>query len=190
MSIEHAILGLLSWQPMSGYDLKKIFEEASILYWSGNNNEIYRTLVKLHEEGLVTREVQPQESLPARKVYTITAPGRARLKSWVGSTPEPPQLRHTFLIQLAWADSLAPGELAELLARYEEEVQTLWLMARNQSRPPEAALVPGARTGFLDAAQARTPREALLWQRIQEHEAAFFENELKWVRGLREELEE
>ena len=50
MSIEHAILGLLSWRPMSGYDLKKIFEEASILYWSGNNNEIYRTLVKLHAD--------------------------------------------------------------------------------------------------------------------------------------------
>ena len=189
MSIEHAILGLLSWRSISGYDLKKIFEEASILYWSGNNNEIYRTLVKLHEEGMVTREVQPQETLPARKVYTVTAEGRARLKSWVASTPEPPQLRHTFLIQLAWADALAPAELAALLAKYEDEVQTQWLMARAQPRPPKTALVPGARTGFLDAQQARTPREGLLWLRIQEHEAAFYENELKWVRGLRKELE-
>ena len=189
MSIEHAILGLLSWRPMSGYDLKKIFEEASILYWSGNNNEIYRTLVKLHGEGLVTRQVQPQENLPARKVYTITDQGRAGLKSWVQATPEPPQLRHTFLIQLAWADALAPAELVALLAKYEDEMQTQWLMARAQPRPAESTLVPGPRTGFLDASQARTPREALLWKRIQEHGLSFYENELKWIRELRKELE-
>jgi PadR family transcriptional regulator, regulatory protein AphA len=189
MSIEHAILGLLSWRPMSGYDLKKIFEDASILYWSGNNNEIYRTLVKLHADGQVTRQVEQQESLPARKVYSITTQGQETLKKWVLASPEPPQLRHTFLIQLSWADALSPAELAGLLAKYEDEVQTQYLMACTGPRPSAAALTPNPRTGYLDSAQARTPREALLWQRIQEHERSFYENELNWVRTLRKEME-
>ena len=44
MTLEYAILGLLSWKPFSGYDLKKIFSDSPIYYWSGNNNQIYRTL--------------------------------------------------------------------------------------------------------------------------------------------------
>jgi DNA-binding PadR family transcriptional regulator len=55
MSIEYAILGILSWRPLSGYDLKKMIEGSAALYLSGNNNEIYRTLVSLHDQGLVTR---------------------------------------------------------------------------------------------------------------------------------------
>ena len=75
-----------------------------------------------------------------------------------------------------------------LLVKYEDEVLTQWLMARAQPRPADSSLVPGPRTGFLDATQARTPRESLLWSRIQEHELSFYENELKWIRDLRKEL--
>ena len=42
MSIHHAILGLLSWKPHTGYDLKKVFEDSAFMHWSGNNNQIYR----------------------------------------------------------------------------------------------------------------------------------------------------
>ena len=121
MSLEHAILGLLSWRSLSGYDLKKVFERSPALYWSGNNNQIYRTLINLHNAGLVTMEVINQESGPSRKIYTITDQGVSELKKWVLSTPELPQLRHVFLIQLSWADQLSSEELDALLARYEEE---------------------------------------------------------------------
>lgn len=48
MTIEDAILGLLSWRALSGYNMKKLFEESPTLYWSGNNNEVYRALLSLH----------------------------------------------------------------------------------------------------------------------------------------------
>ena len=192
MSIEYAILGLLSWRPLSGYDLKKIFEDSTALYWSGNNNEIYRSLVRLHKNGWVTLEIKPQENLPARKIYTISPRGRGELSRWVRSNPEPPQLRHTFLIQLAWADDLAPRELDALLENYEEEILTQWLVCRAQSRaePEDGGTVKTARPAFLDPAQARTPREALLWGRIRQRWLAFYAEELTWVRALRKELAE
>jgi DNA-binding PadR family transcriptional regulator len=176
MSIRHAILGFLSWTPLTGYDLKKLFADSPVLYWSGNNNQIYRTLIQLHEEKLVTTETQYQGSKPPRKIYTITEQGRAELRQWVCATPELPHLRSSFLVQLAWADQLDPGELDSLLARYEEELQTEWLMlrAREQRQP---------------VAPRRTPREIYLWDMIAENWTSFYEHELYWVRKLRRELE-
>lgn len=175
MSIQYAILGYLSWQPFSGYDLKKLFTGSLSFHWSGNNNQIYRTLLQLHDEGLVTQEVQYQEDRPPRKVYTITDAGRHALRQWLLSAPELPQLRHTFLVQLAWADGLAPGELDALVARYEDEVQVQLLMCREQAR----------RGG---PNPARTPRERYLWQMISEHRITTYEGELAWVRRLRQGL--
>ncbi len=173
MTIRYAILGFLSWRSLAGYDLKKLIADSPVSYWSGNNNQIYRTLVELHAEGLVTGEVQPQEHLPARKVYTITEPGRAALAEWVRTTPELPQLRHTFLIQLAWADQLAPEELDALLAAYEHQVEMQGLMLREALRrgTPEHP--------------ARTKREAYLWDMIAENNLGVYEGELAWVRRVR-----
>jgi DNA-binding PadR family transcriptional regulator len=177
MSIRHAILGFLSWTPLTGYDLKKLFADSEVLPWSGNNNQIYRALVELHDEDLVTRDVQQQESRPARKVYGITEKGRAELRQWLHSVPELPQLRDPFLIQLAWADQLSADELDTLLGTYEEElsVKLLMLRAENQRH---------------DVSPRRTPRETYLWAMITENRVLHFEQELAWVRKLREELRE
>jgi DNA-binding PadR family transcriptional regulator len=187
MSIEFAILGLLSWQPLSGYDLKKMFEESVALYWSGNNNEIYRTLVNLHKEGLVSREVLPQEKLPARKIYFITEKGQSELKKWVLASTDLPQVKHTLLIQLAWADQLRAAELDALLAKYEDELMTQLFMSRAQGKQKtDARSKP--HLIYLDVSQARTEREAYLWGMIQQNWISYYENELAWLRKLRVEL--
>lgn len=172
MTIRYAILGLLSWQPLSGYDLKKIFSEQTLFYWSGNNNQIYKTLVQLLQEGLVTHQVQQQEHLPAKKIYSITEKGRAELRDWVVSAPEYPEIRKTFLIQLAWADQLSADELDALLASYENEVDIQIRMEKEKSR--RGTSMP-----------RRTPRESYIWGMISENIIMSFENELAWVRKMR-----
>ncbi len=47
MQIDYAILGLLSWKPLTGYDVKRVMQDSPFLYWSGNNNQIYKALTKL-----------------------------------------------------------------------------------------------------------------------------------------------
>ena len=175
MTIQYAILGLLSWRPMSGYDLKKLIADSQSLHWSGNNNQVYRTLVQLHEAGLVEIEVQQQENYPARKEYRLTEQGANELRNWVLSAPELPQFRSTFLIQLAWADQLSAAELDGLLARYERavEVQALILQERR-------------RRG--DINPARTPREVYLWREIEGYFLTAYTDELAWVRSLRKEV--
>ena len=177
MTIKYAILGFLSWRPLTGYDLKKLFSVAMFIYWSGNNNQIYRTLLELNKQGWVTSQVEHQEVGPSRKVYTITETGLSELRQWLATSPELPQLRNSFLIQLAWADQLEPDELDALLDKYEHNVQMQSLMYQEEKR--RNRINP-----------ARTERESYLWGMISDNQISFYENELNWVRKLRRELGE
>jgi len=173
---------------MTGYDIKKMFAGSAAFYWSGNNNQIYTTLVRLHENELVTREVEIQEDSPSRKIYSITAKGRAELQKWLVTEPEPPQLKNPFLIQLAWADQLSPEELDALLEKYEVEIQMQLAMLQNQRQQQNIDPAGKVRDAYINASQARTPREAVLWTMIQENWISFYANELNWVRKLRQQL--
>jgi PadR family transcriptional regulator AphA len=175
MVIKYAILGYLSWQSFSGYDLKKLFEESAVFHWSGNNNQIYKTLVELHDTGLVTLHVEQQADHPPRKIYTITDAGRATLKQWALTEPELPQIKNTLLVQLAWADQLNKTELDTLLQQYEEDVHIHLLMVREYHK--RQAHFP-----------RRTAREAYLWDAIVNNRSAFYENEWNWCRELRQTL--
>jgi PadR family transcriptional regulator, regulatory protein AphA len=184
MSIRFAILGFLSWKPFTGYELKKIFADALSFHWSGNNNQIYGSLIELHDSGAVTIEVRQQEKYPAKKLYTITDRGRAELREWLLSGPELPLLRSPAHIQLAWAESLSGPELDALLAAYERQLSDQAIMCRETIRRGKEA--PEGEGG----APRRGARERLIWDSIDENRAAFYESELAWARGLRTKLKE
>jgi len=172
MSIRHAILGFLSWKPFTGYELKKLFADALSFHWSGNNNQIYGTLVGLHRDGAVTIEVLQQEKLPARKVYSITEAGRAELREWVLSEPELPILRGMARTRFAWAEGLSAEEFDGLLTAYAGGLAAQVLMYRETLKRDRPS-------------PARSPREELIWRSIDENTVAFYEGELEWVKSLR-----
>lgn len=175
MSIKYAILGLLSWKSLTGYDIKKLMEDSAILYWSGNNNQIYKSLVQLHEEGLVTTEVQHQQSAPSRKVYTITDAGLSSLKEWALSEPEAPDFKKTFFVQLSWSHVLSDEETDRLLSEYEKELQLQLAYQREKHT---------RRKSYPD----RDKREKLLWNSMAQNAISSCENELCWVASVRRAL--
>lgn len=175
MSINYAILGILSYKSLTGYDLKKIIQDSPFMYWSGNNNQIYKSLVELLEEGLVTNEVHHQESSPSKKIYTITEAGLAELKEWVLSSPEPPEFKKMFLVQLAWSDQLNAEEMNSLLSSYENEIRMQMLMQQEKKR----------RDTF---SPDRTSREVHLWDLIYDNIISSYENELNWIQKVRKEI--
>jgi PadR family transcriptional regulator, regulatory protein AphA len=175
MDIKYAILGFLSWQPFTGYDLKKMITASTAFYWSGNNNQIYTALVRLHQEGLVSLEVQNQDYLPSRKIYTLNEAGKSALREWISSPPELPQFKKTFLMQLAWADQLNRDDLDSLMAKYEYEINMRLLMLQEQER----------RGSNLNP--ARTNREKYIWNMIDENYRRTYALELAWIQELRRE---
>ena len=177
MDLRFTILGILSWKPASGYDLKRMISDSEVFYWSGNNNQIYKSLVELHQEGLVTYQVQAGDSAPAKKIYTITEAGLQTLEHSLLAAPELPELRKGFLIQLAWAEALSDAQVLALLEQYEAELANRLAMYR--------ALA--ARTGGWPE---RSRRERFLWQSIAENLAAACQTELEWARQTRQALQE
>ncbi|WP_026477504.1 DUF4180 domain-containing protein [Alkaliphilus transvaalensis] len=175
MSIKFAILGMLSWKASTGYELKKIFEESSILYWSGNNNQIYKALSQMLDEELVKSEVVHQDSSPSKKIYTITEEGLNELKEWVISSPEAPEIKKTFLVQLAWSNMLSDQELNTLLIRYENELKNQLMMEQEKIR----RRLPSPN---------RSSRESFIWNMISENIISTYNNELNWVRETRQKL--
>lgn len=176
MSLKHAILGYLSWKPLSGYDLKKIFQDSAFMHWSGNNNQIYRTLLQLSEEKAIESEMEHRESAPSRKIYTITECGRNLLADWVkNNRPEVPEYKNEILVQLAWAGESKVEDLDGLLLEYGEAIQTQIVMHQEKKR--RAAYFPD-----------RNELEDYLWNKISDNMIATYEKELEWVNEIRTDL--
>ncbi len=177
MNLRSSILGLLSWKPSSGYDLKRIISDSDIFYWSGNNNQIYKSLIELQQEGLVTSQVLLQESLPAKKIYSITDQGLSLLRQNLLEAPELPELHKSFLIQLALAGILSDAEIQALLEIYAEEIANRLRIYQAQAACP-------------DNSPDRSKREKYLWKSIIDNFIAAYQTELDWVyqtqRGFRE----
>ena len=123
MSLKHAILGFLSYKPLSGYDLKKAFDRSVRHFWPANQSQIYRTLAELEEQGYIEKEIIPREERLDMKVYSINEAGSQELQRWL-STPLPAQdYREPLLVQIYFAGKLSEEELDHLLHHEIEAMQ-------------------------------------------------------------------
>lgn len=93
MSLPHLILGLLSLEPFSGYDLNKTFQNTIQHFWTTDQSQIYRALYKLEENAWVEVETVIQTDSPNKKIYRITEGGRHALLDWL-TTPLPEDTPH------------------------------------------------------------------------------------------------
>lgn len=124
MSLDHAILGFLREQAMSGYDLKTLgFDHDAEHFWTADQAQIYRTLDRLEGRGWVRSKRRRQQTRPDRKVYSLTQSGSEELDRWVATTSPPAPLREPFLIQLRFASGLPDDELLGLLRARRSALQ-------------------------------------------------------------------
>ena len=77
------ILAVLSGGPRHGYAIAREIERRSREALSVGEGALYPALRALEREGLVQSEWQTQPSGPARRVYTLTDAGQAKLTSQV-----------------------------------------------------------------------------------------------------------
>jgi DNA-binding PadR family transcriptional regulator len=129
MSLKHMLLGIVKYEPLSGYDLNKYFKHVIHYFWDADQSRIYRALHDMHADGWVQIERVEQQDSPDKKLYSITDTGRAELRRWlVTPTPGQPN-RAAWLGQLFFADELETGEIVALLedriARMQEELAEL-----------------------------------------------------------------
>jgi DNA-binding PadR family transcriptional regulator len=178
MSLKHAILGFLSAQPLSGYDLKKVFDRSVRHFWPANQSQIYRELSRLMEDDLVTQEVIEREDRLDKKIYHITDAGSKELHRWL-STPLPPQdYRDPALIQIHFGGRMTDEKMIVLL-RHE--------MADLEAAQAQFAEMYAMYQEILSHQEGRTD----LFFNVLTLEYGILTNQatLKWVRSMLERLE-
>jgi DNA-binding PadR family transcriptional regulator len=108
--ITYGVLGLLAfWGPLSGYDLKRLFDHVLAPMWGAAHSQIYHELRRMKELEWVTMEREEQETRPDRKVYHITPAGQQALAAWQEQSTGVPQLRDELLLKILFG-SFAPLE--------------------------------------------------------------------------------
>lgn len=117
-----AILGMLAFQPMSGYDIKKIVDNSIAYFWKENYGHIYPMLAELSREGLIKLQGRDRKKEtkggPERKVYAITEQGKKAVKEWLYQPHAAENSRIELLLKLFFG-MLVPMEIS--IAAIERE---------------------------------------------------------------------
>ena len=108
------ILGMLSFSPKSGYEIKNFVDRSTRFFWAASYGQIYPELRRLSDAGLIAGTDSPQGGR-RRTVYALTPAGRKALVAWLETPPDTYEMRHEGMLKLFFADALAPRERIERL---------------------------------------------------------------------------
>jgi PadR family transcriptional regulator, regulatory protein AphA len=131
----YVILGMLSREPRSGYEIKAAVDGSTRFFWAASYGQIYPELKRLSEAGLVVGVDSPTGGRK-RTVYEITDDGAGELKAWLRRPPETFEMRDEGLLKLFFANLLPPEEAVEILRAMR--AHRLAVAARFRAIEPEA----------------------------------------------------
>jgi DNA-binding PadR family transcriptional regulator len=150
MSLRHGVLGLLSEQPLHGYQVRSRFEDMLGGSWEVNIGQVYATLQRLERDGMVRAAGARGDR--GKLIYELTDLGRSELQSWLAEPDSgPQQLRQEVYVKLLLAARVANGGLPELLSKQKraylqrlKDVASLEERARSEGKDDLALLLRGA----------------------------------------------
>lgn len=102
MTVRNAILGLLAQHPRHGYELRAAFEAlvGGEAVWGVKPAQIYATLGRLEEAGLVSQAGVAKHGGPEKRIYNLTRRGRSELAGWFGQAEAVDHQRDAFFVKL------------------------------------------------------------------------------------------
>src|SRR3954463_2535734 len=83
VSLRHALLGMLTVRPGTGYELAQRFDSSMSNAWYASHSQIYPELARLQEAGMV--EVVGEGARRSR-TYAVTDAGRREIRDWLVET--------------------------------------------------------------------------------------------------------
>lgn len=179
--LKYALLGFLSYQPLTGYELEAHMRSSTQHFWHARLSQIYMTLKELEADGWVNSTVEPQEKRPDRRVYAVTQAGQDAFSAWLRdplrerTLAKDPLLLKLFFSAAAGKDTLRQqlelqiGLHREQLREYEGELPAVALELL-QDHPERAA-------------------DALLWQAVRDFGIRYESMYLTWLEETLEKVE-
>lgn len=117
MSLRHALLGLLSNGPGSGYDLLGAFKSTLSNVWPATQSQVYTELTRLADADLIR---VAEEGPRGRKTYEITADGGEELRHWLLEVDPDGYRRNDILLRVFLLGAVEPDEAREFMRRRAE----------------------------------------------------------------------
>lgn len=123
---ELALLTILAEGPRHGYDIERAIEERGMREWTEIGfSSIYFLLKKLGRAELIDGKIEETSHGPARKVYHLTAKGRAALRKGVLEALSTPARRYAPMeLGLANLPHVSKAEALAALATYRDTLET------------------------------------------------------------------
>lgn len=123
----YIILGLLTHEPMTGYDIRQVAERSIGRFWSDlSYGQIYPTLKALEKEGLVSKSTDVKEGQRLRKIYSITPDGLENLQNWLTEPADLEIYKFDILLKLYFGGRVdvehSIKKIERFKQRYEEEL--------------------------------------------------------------------
>jgi len=173
MSLRHGLLGLLNYQPMTGYELDKEFKESLAHFWQAKAQQIYRELNAMEQNGWLISERVPQEDKPNRRVYTITKKGKSEFMDWLYSPgadiENATRVKSVFFMRLFFAGETSREQALELLYSYRKQCLG---GVEEMDRANEI---------FSPSESQFSPDEIQYWKLIMMHGEMMRKTRLEWV---------
>lgn len=116
------ILGLLSHEELTGYEIKKRMDTALKYFWSASYGSIYPALSDLVKRGLATKREDTQNKRN-KLIYTITDAGRSYLKKWLTLPVEKDELRYETLLKLFFANEQDTEQALFHITAFAEKIK-------------------------------------------------------------------
>ena len=139
--VQEVVLALLAKEPSHGYELRAVLRQAlGPLGEVMNAGQIYVTLGRLEKAGLVESRRQDGASSD-RKVYQLTADGRARVDDWLAEVSWPrPDLAEFHLKLVAAAVSRLADPITLVDVQRRELLRRLRDAQRAAMAEPEGSI--------------------------------------------------
>lgn len=120
--IDMVILGLLSHEDLTGYDIKKRIDKAVSFFWKGSFGNIYPTLKEMETKGLITKKdtyVGGREKI----TYHIEKQGRLQLVKWLSDEQAGNELRYETLLKLFFGGSVDKSVSVKNIEAFENHIR-------------------------------------------------------------------
>lgn len=129
---QEVVLALLAKEPSHGYELRARIERSlGPLAVGFNAGQMYVTLGRLEQAGLVTSTREAAAERPERRIYELTAGGRERVDEWLVDVTWPRPDLTNFHLKLVVA---AAGRLADPVALIAAQRRELVRRLRDAQR--------------------------------------------------------